>query len=115
MICKRILLIIFLNETKLILLHTIKWFQVLLCIDNNSIKQHLFVYTQSNDQTVLFLTIQFSMSFICIEFKYQTVLLDPSIGLFQVLPLLTKVSPGVIAMKEYFAFPNTPALLEPHH
>ena len=42
-------------------LHTVKWFQVLLCITNNSIKQS-FVYTQLNDQTVLFQSIQFSIS-----------------------------------------------------
>ena len=32
----------------------VKWFQVLLCISNDSIKHHSFVYTQLNDQTVLF-------------------------------------------------------------
>ena len=32
----------------------IEWFQVLLCITNNSIKHQLFVYIQLNDQTVLF-------------------------------------------------------------
>ena len=64
MICKDILLIGFLNEHKLILLHTVKWFQVLLCITNNSFKHQSFVYTQLNDQTVLFLTIQFSISYL---------------------------------------------------
>ena len=44
MICKHIL-ISFLNEPKLILLHTVKWFQVLLYIANNSIKHRSFVYT----------------------------------------------------------------------
>ena len=42
-------------------LPTVEWFQVLLCMTNNSIKHQLFVYTQLKDQTVLFLTIQFSM------------------------------------------------------
>ena len=37
-------------------------FQVLLCITNNSIKHQSFVYTQLNDQTILFLTIQFGHS-----------------------------------------------------
>ena len=60
MICKYILT--FLNEPKLFLLHTVKWFQVLLYIANNSIKHQSFVYTQLNDETVLFLTIQFSTS-----------------------------------------------------
>ena len=54
MICKYILLITFLNKSKLILLQTVKWSQVLLCITNNSIKHQLFVYTQLNDQTVIF-------------------------------------------------------------
>ena len=46
----------------------VKWFFVLLykqlsnTITNNSIRYQLFVYAQINDQTVLFLTIQFSMS-----------------------------------------------------
>ena len=45
-----------------IILHTVTRFQVLLCITNNSIKYQSLVYTQLNDQTVLFLTIQFSIS-----------------------------------------------------
>ena len=40
----------------------VKWFQVLLYYPNNSIKNQSFVYTQLNDETVLFLTIQFSIS-----------------------------------------------------
>ena len=62
MICNQILLLTFLNEPKFILVHTVKWFQVLLCITNNSFKHHSFVYTQLNDQTLLFQTIQFSIS-----------------------------------------------------
>ena len=60
MICKHILLITFLNMPKLILLQ-IKWLQVLLCITNNSIKHQSFVYTQLNDQTVLFQAILFKL------------------------------------------------------
>ena len=33
------------HKPELIFLHTVKWFQVLLCITNNSIKQQSFVYT----------------------------------------------------------------------
>ena len=56
----------FLNEPELILLCTVKWFQVLLCITNNSFKYQSFVHTQLNDQTVLFQRIQFSMTdFVC--------------------------------------------------
>ena len=40
----------------------VKWFQVLLCITDSSIKHQLFVYTQLNDQAVQFQTIQFSIS-----------------------------------------------------
>ena len=45
-------------------LHTVKWLQVLLFNTNNSIKRQSFVYTQLNDQTVLFLTIKFSISYL---------------------------------------------------
>ena len=43
-------------------MHAVEWFQVLLCIANNSIKHKSFVHTLLNDQKVLFQTIQFSMS-----------------------------------------------------
>ena len=52
-----------------IYLHAVKRFQVLICITNNSIKHPLLVYTQFNDLTVPFLAIQFSMSFVCTQFK----------------------------------------------
>ena len=61
MICKDILFITFLNDPKLILFHTAKGFQILLCITNYSIKSS-FIYTQLNDQIVLFLIIHFSIS-----------------------------------------------------
>ena len=47
---------------------------------NNSIKHQSFVYAQLNDQTVLFQTIQFSMSFVCTQFKCQTVLFDRTLS-----------------------------------
>ena len=34
---------------------------------------------------------------------------------YQVLPLRARVDQGAMAMKGYSAFPNAPALLEPHH
>ena len=49
------------------ILYTVKWFQELLCITNNSIKHHSFVYARLNDQAVLFLTMQLSMSFVYIQ------------------------------------------------
>ena len=62
MTCKHILLVKFLNESKLIPLNTIKWFQVLLCIIKNSINHQSNVSTQLSSQTVLFQTIQISTS-----------------------------------------------------
>ena len=44
--------ITFLNEPKLILLHTVKLFQVLLCITNNSIKHQSFAYTQLSNSSI---------------------------------------------------------------
>ena len=41
------LCITFLNELKPIPLHTVEWFQVLLCITNNSFKHQTFIYTMS--------------------------------------------------------------------
>ena len=43
------------------LVNKVKWFKVLLCITINLIKHQSFVYTQLNDQTVLFQIIQFSI------------------------------------------------------
>ena len=52
----------------------VKWFQVLLCITNNSIKSQSSVNTQLNDQNVLFQIIQFSLN---TQFKCQTVIDNP--------------------------------------
>ena len=51
-----------LNEPKIIILHTVKCFEVLLWTIKNSFKHQSFVYTKLNDQTDLFLTTQFSIS-----------------------------------------------------
>ena len=69
-----ILFITLLNDPKLILLLTVKWFQVLVCITNNLIKHQSFTQTQLNDQIVPFQILQFN---ICSQFKCQTVLFDP--------------------------------------
>ena len=87
-----------------------KWFQVFLCTINNSIKCQSFVHTQLNDQTVLFLTIQFS---ICYLFAHN--LNVKQMGPNLVLPLQVRVDLGEMVMKGYSAFPKTPVLLEPHH
>ena len=91
-------------------LPTSKCFQVLQCITNNSNKHQSFVYAQLNDQTVLFLTIQFNNSYVFIQFPF-----DPYIGPHQVLILRAVVNRGAMAMKGYLTFPTFPTLLEPHH
>ena len=68
----------------------------------NSIRHQSFVNTLLNDQTALFQAIQFSITHLFAQFKCQTVLFDPYIGPYQVLPLRS-------------TFPKTPALLEPPH
>ena len=40
-----------------------KGFQVFLCITNSSIEHQSFIYTQLNDQTVLFQATQFCISY----------------------------------------------------
>ena len=50
-------------------------------------------------------------SFICTQFKCQTVLFDPKIGPYQVLPLWACVDLGAMVMKGYATFPKAPALL----
>ena len=42
------------------LVNKVKWFQILRCITNNSIKHQSFIYTQLKEKTVIFQTIQFS-------------------------------------------------------
>ena len=55
----------------------VKWFQVLLCITNNSIKHQSFIYTQLNDQTVPFKTIQFIIShLLALSLNGKTALFD---------------------------------------
>ena len=44
------------------LINKVKWLQVLLWITNNSIKHKSFMHIQLNVKTVLFQTIQFSIS-----------------------------------------------------
>ena len=54
-----------------------KWFQVLLCIANNSTKYLSFVYTRLNDQTSISSNLSFANVIYLPQFKYQIVLLDP--------------------------------------
>ena len=53
---------------------------------------------QLNGQSVLFLTIQFNVSFVCIQFECQAVLFDPQIEPDQVLPLQARVDLGAMVM-----------------
>ena len=87
---------------------------MLLSITNNSIKHQSFLYSQLNDQTVLFLTSLFSTSFVFIQLKCPTLLLDPLGEPYQVLPLWARVDLGVMTMKEYSAFPKATPLLKPY-
>ena len=94
---------------------TVKYFLVLQYISNTSIKYHSCAYTQLNGKTVLFLTIQFNISpFIWSEIKFKTVLFDPKMGPYQILPLQVRVDLVVMVMKGYSTFPKTPGL-KPHH
>ena len=45
----------------------------------------------------------------------QSVLFNPEIGLYQMLPLQARVDLGAMAMKGCAAFSKAPASLEPHY
>ena len=77
-----------------------KYFYVSLGIQLNIL--YLFTVRWSNSSIQ---TIQFCMSFVCTQFKCQTVLFDPEIGPYQGLPLQARVDVGAIAMKGYSIFP----------
>ena len=82
-----------------------KCFQILLSITNNLIKRQSFVYTQCNDETIGFLTIQFSTSNLFAWFKCQTILFDPWIGHYRVLPSKAREDLGAMAIK---GIPHSP-------
>ena len=54
----------------------------------------------------------FHMLFVCSQFKCQTILFDPEIGPFHLLPLRTRVDLGVVVMRGYSAFPKDPVSLD---
>ena len=86
----------------------------IVCITNNSIKHQSFVYIQLNHQTVLFLTIQFSINHLfALSLNVNSIL--PIDRTHQVLPLLAREDLGAIVMKGYSAFPRAPVLKEPDH
>ena len=84
---------------------------MLLYITRNSIKHQSFVYTQLNVKNVRFQTIQFS---IVTLYKCETVLFDPLIELYQVIPQWVIVDLGAMAMKGYSTFLKGQELLKPH-
>ena len=68
----------------------------------------VFVYAQLNVKTVLFQTIQLSIS-------TQFSSIGPKIEPDQVLPLRVRMYLRLMAIKEYPDFLKTQAILEPHH
>ena len=92
-------------------LSNVYFFQVLLCITNNSIKHESFVYTQLNDKTFQFQIIQFSMSFVCNQYKYQT----PIDWTLSGATTPRQNDLGRMVMKRYTAFLQASTLLKPHH
>ena len=83
---------------------------------NINLSQNSFVCTQLNGFKYCYvtLTIWFNISHLFAQLNSQTVLLDPLIGPYQVLPLQLRVDQGVMAMKGYSPFPKALGL-EPHH
>ena len=73
---------------------------------------HLF--TQSKSYTAQFLKMQLNMLFIYSLFKYQTVVFDPLIGPYLVLPLRDRWDQVERAMKGYSILPKAPGW-EPHN
>ena len=103
----------YLKQFNLALVNKVKFIQELLFNTNNSIKHQSFVYTQLNDQFLFNNSIQHKSFFA--QFAYQRVLFNPWIEANEVPPLRAQVYLGTMAIKEYSAFPNAPALLEYHH
>ena len=85
-------------------------------ITKNSNKYHSFVYTHLNDQTILFLAIQFSINHLfTLSLNVKQFYLNPLIRPYQELPFRAKADLGTMLMKGYSTFPIAPALLEPHY
>ena len=92
-------------------INKVKWFKVLQCIINNSIKHQSFVYTQLDYQTVLFLTIQFSISHLiahCLNVKHFYLTLSGATTPGQ-------SGPESIGNEGVLSIPKAPVWLESHH
>ena len=92
----------------IICLHTVKCFQVLRCITNNSIKHHSFVYTQLNGQTVLFQAILLTISHLfALSLNNQTVIFDPMDRTLSGATTLGQSRPGSNGNKGVLHIPQT--------
>ena len=93
-----------------ILVNNVKWFQILFCITYNSIKHLSFVYTQLNNQTVIFLTIQFNINHLFALIKFQTVLINPYIGPCRGATTPGQSGPGNDGNEEILCIPQSSSI-----
>ena len=103
----------YLKRFDLALVNKVRFIQVLLFNTNYSIKHQSFVYTQLNDQTILFQAIQFSIIHLfapCLNVK-QFYLIGPD----QMLQPRARVDLRGMTMNGYLAYYTSLALQEPHH
>ena len=78
---------------------------------NNSMKHQSFVHRLLNDQTVLFLTIQFNIRHF---FAHSLNVKHLYFTHYLVLELQVRMDMEAMTMKRYSTFPKTPGI-EPHH
>ena len=99
--------------TLLIHLHSVKWFQVLLCITNNLIKDQSFVYTQLSNRAILFLTI-WHTPFVCTVFNVKQFYLTHRLDLSGA-NTPDQGGPRSNGNEGVLYIPKSPVVLEPHH
>ena len=93
----------------------VKWFPIFISNTNSSIYNQSFGCTQLNGFKYCYVTVTIShTSFVCIQFKCQTVVFDPLIGPFLVLPFCVRVDHGTMAMKGFSIFLKALGL-KPYH
>ena len=88
---------------------SIKW---LICHKTKPNQTKPFVYTQSNGQRVLFLTIRFNINRLFAHLLNITFMFDPYNGPYEVLPLRVRVDMEAMTMKKYSILPNAPEPLD---
>ena len=113
-------------------MYTVKWSVLLLTIQFSMSKTKLngfkycyvsltvqinisHLFTQLNDQTILFLMVHFSTGHLFALIKMWTCSIVPLIGFYQVLLFWAREYLGAISMKGYSTFLKDLSLLEPHH